>query len=295
MLRDVRDHLSATLERVTDERARVLFDTAFQVLDGLVRSFAQYQVSSGLLRDGLPRCGRFEAEEVTMLFRDRWDAGRQLAERVIERRASVGPDVMVLALPRGGVPVAYEVARALDAPLDVFVVRKLGVPGHEELAMGAIATGGVCVLNDDVVHALGIPGALVRDEDRVSSAASSSGASGAYRGDRAAAASRGTRTVILVDDGLATGSTMRAAVAALRAARPGPHRRRRAGRGAAAPATGCRSGPRCVCAVTPEPFHAVGLWYEDFSQTTDDEVRDLLERSAAPVAAATGRDAEAMR
>ncbi|HEX8754557.1 MAG TPA: phosphoribosyltransferase [Solirubrobacterales bacterium] len=202
------------------------------------------------------------------------------------------PDVLVLALPRGGVPVASEVARALGAPLDVFVVRKLGVPGHEELAMGAIASGGVCVLNDDVVQALRIPRQVIeavaarelREVERRERA---------YRGDRPAPEVRG-RTVILVDDGLATGSTMRAAVAALR--RLGPARIVVAVP-TAAPAT-CEEfrheADECVCDITPDPFYAVGLWYEDFSQTTDDEVRELLERAEGPVAAATGADGGAM-
>jgi putative phosphoribosyl transferase len=190
------------------------------------------------------------------------------------------------------VPVASEVARALGAPLDVFVVRKLGVPGHEELAMGAIASGGVCMLNDDVVQALRIPRRVIeavaarelRELERRERA---------YRGDRPAPEVRG-RTVILVDDGLATGSTMRAAVAALR--RLGPARIVVAVP-TAAPAT-CEEfrheADECVCDITPDPFYAVGLWYEDFSQTTDDEVRELLERAEGPVAAATGADGGAM-
>ncbi len=214
-------------------------------------------------------------------FRDRTEAGRLLAGPLAAYSGL--PDVLVLALPRGGVPVAYEVARALRAPLDVLVVRKLGVPGHEELAMGAIASGGDCVLNDDVVQALRIPrrviqavverelGELERRER-------------AYRGDRPAPEVRG-RTVILVDDGLATGSTMRAAVTALR--RLGPARLVVAVP-TAAPST-CEEfrheADECVCEITPDPFYAVGLWYEDFSQTTDDEVRDLLERAKNPVPA----------
>jgi predicted phosphoribosyltransferase len=224
-------------------------------------------------------------------FRDRSEAGRRLAERL---DAYAGrPDVLVLALPRGGVPVGYEVARALEVPLDVFVVRKLGVPGHEELAMGAIATGGVCVLNEDVVQALRIPDRLIeavaarefRELERRERA---------YRGARPAPDVRG-RTVVLVDDGLATGSTMRAAVAALR--RLGPARIVVAVP-TAAPST-CdafrREADECVCDITPDPFHAVGVWYEDFAQTTDEEVRDLLARSAVPAAAAAGRDEEPIR
>ena len=208
-------------------------------------------------------------------FRDRTEAGQLLAERL---SAYAGrPGVSVLALPRGGVPVGYEVARALEAPLDVFVVRKLGVPGHEELAMGAIASGGVCVLNDDVVQALRIPSrvieAVAARELRELQRRERS-----YRGNRPSPEMSG-RTVILVDDGLATGSTMRAAVAALRRLRPG---RIVVAVPTAAPST-CEEfrhvADECVCDITPEPFHAVGLWYEDFSQTTDDEVRDLLKRA----------------
>jgi predicted phosphoribosyltransferase len=224
-------------------------------------------------------------------FRDRSEAGRLLAARLSSYTGR--PDVLVLALPRGGVPVAYEVAKSLGAPLEVFVVRKLGVPGHEELAMGAIATGGACVLNDDVVEALGIPdeviGAIAARERRELERRER-----AYRGDRPAPDMRG-RTVILVDDGLATGSTMRAAVAALR--RLGPARIV-VGVPTATPSV-CENfrheADDCVCVTTPEPFHAVGLWYDDFSQTTDDEVRDLLGRSAGPALAATRCDEELLR
>jgi predicted phosphoribosyltransferase len=188
------------------------------------------------------------------------------------------PDVIVLALPRGGVPVAYEVAQALDAPLDVFLVRKLGVPGHEEFALGAIASGGVRVINQDAVRGLRIPPATIdaiaaREQQELERRER------LYRGDRPAPDVRG-RTVILVDDGLATGATMSAAVQALR----------QQGAGRIVVAVPIAPSDTCdqlrevvddiVCAVTPAPFHAVGLWYEDFSQTTDDEVRDLLARSA---------------
>jgi putative phosphoribosyl transferase len=210
-----------------------------------------------------------------MGFQDRDDAGRRLAELLSEYANR--PDVVVLALPRGGVPVAYEVARALHAPLDVFLVRKLGVPGQEELAMGAIASGGVRVLNRPVVYALDIPkeaiDAVGREELQELERRERS-----YRDDRPFPSLRG-KTVILVDDGLATGASMRAAVEAVRQQRPAkiivavP---------VAAPATveEFRSVADDIVTVeTPDPFHAVGLWYEDFSQTTDEEVHDLLARA----------------
>jgi putative phosphoribosyl transferase len=211
-----------------------------------------------------------------MIFRDRTDAGRQLAARLT--RYADRKDVLVLALPRGGVPVAYEVAKELKAPLDVFLVRKLGVPGYEELAMGAIASGGVRVVNEDIVNYLGIPDEVIdaiaavelRELERRALA---------YRDDRPPPDVKG-RIVILIDDGLATGSTMRAAAEALR--KQGPAR--------IVVAVPVSSPETCdefrsevdeiVCAVTPEPFRGVGLWYQDFSQTTDEEVRELLERAA---------------
>ena len=210
-----------------------------------------------------------------MIYRDRIDAGKQLAARLADYADR--DDVLVLALPRGGVPVAYEVAKALRAPLDIFLVRKLGVPGHEELAMGAIATGGVRVLNDDVVDYLRIPGevidAVAADELRELERRER-----AYRGDRPEPDVRG-KTIILADDGLATGSTMRAAAAALRQQNPV---RIVVAVPVSAPET-CneyRMGvDEIICARTPEPFMGVGQWYRDFSQTTDEEVRELLARA----------------
>ncbi|PYN10138.1 MAG: phosphoribosyl transferase [Candidatus Rokuibacteriota bacterium] len=209
-------------------------------------------------------------------FRDRREAGGRLARRLSAYAGQ--PDVMVLALPRGGVPVAREVARELRAPLDVFLVRKLGVPFHRELAMGAIATGGVRVLNTAIVDALGIPtaaiDAIAREEE-----AELARREREYRGDRPAPDVQG-KVVILVDDGLATGATMRAAVAALR--RLGPARVVVAVPTAAAEACAemAEVADEVVCAETPAPFLAVGAWYEDFSETTDDDVRRLLAEAA---------------
>jgi predicted phosphoribosyltransferase len=220
-----------------------------------------------------------------MIFHDRADAGRALARRLA--RYANRPNVLVLALPRGGVPVAYEVARALHAPLDVFLVRKLGVPGQEELAMGAIATGGVRVINEDVVNLLQIPDEVI---DSVAEAQwrELERRERAYRDDRPLPDVRG-RTVILIDDGLATGSSMRAAVAALRQQRPA----RIVVAVPVASASTCddfrAEVDEVVCAQTPEPFYAVGSWYEDFTQTSDDEVHALLEQAAQqhPAGAAT--------
>jgi putative phosphoribosyl transferase len=214
------------------------------------------------------------AQIMSRPFRDRVDAGKALAGHL--RQYAGRPDVIVLALPRGGVPVGYEVAQALGAPLDVFIVRKLGVPGHEEYAMGAVASGGVRVLNDDAMRSLRLSNETV---DRVTAREMEelTRRERLYRGDRPQPDLKG-RTVILVDDGLATGSTMKAAVKALA--------QREAGRivvavPIAAPDT-CealrREVDEVVCALTPEPFHAVGLWYDNFSQTTDAEVHDLLQR-----------------
>src|SRR5438094_4803760 len=217
-------------------------------------------------------------------FRDRHEAGRRLADKLVAYAKR--PDVLVLALPRGGVPVAYEVAQSLQAPLDVFLVRKLGVPGYEELAMGAVATGGVRVLNDEIVNGLRIPDDVV-DAVTAWQQQELRRREQLYRGDRPAPDVRG-RTVILVDDGLATGSTMRAAVAALR--QQGPARIVVAVP-IGAPETCAdfqREADEAVCARTPEPFYAVGMWYDDFSQTTDQEVQELLERAARQPAQAEG-------
>jgi predicted phosphoribosyltransferase len=210
-------------------------------------------------------------------FQDRAHAGRVLAGKLA--RYAGRSDVRVLALPRGGVPVAYEVAQALGAPLDVFLVRKLGVPGHRELAMGAIATGHVRVLNHDIVGQLGIPPELIesvaaREEQELARRER------AYRGDRPPVDVK-DRIVILVDDGLATGASMRAAVAALRQQKPA---RIVVAVPTAAPETCAaiaQEVDEIVCAETPRPFYAVGLWYEDFGETTDEEVRSLLGSAAA--------------
>lgn len=210
-----------------------------------------------------------------MIFRDRTDAGRQLAARLT--RYADRTDVLVLALPRGGVPVAYEVAKALKAPLDVFLVRKLGVPGHEELAMGAIASGGVRVLNEDLVDYLRIPDEVI-DAVAAVEQRELERRERAYRDDRPPPDVK-DRIVILVDDGLATGSTMRAAAAALRLQKP----RRIVVAVPVSSAETCEElrseVDEIVCAVTPEHFQGVGLWYEDFSQTSDEEVRELLKRA----------------
>jgi predicted phosphoribosyltransferase len=204
-------------------------------------------------------------------FTDRKHAGQALASKL--GHYADKPDVIVLGLPRGGVPVAYEVAQALHAPLDVFIVRKLGVPGHEEYAMGAIASGGIRVMNPDMVG-LGIPSSAIesvtareqRELERREQL---------YRGDRSPLDLK-DRIVILVDDGLATGSTMRAAATAVK--QQGPKRIVVAVPVAAIDTCNDfrREVDEVVCAVTPEPFRAVGLWYENFMQTNDDEVHALL-------------------
>ena len=212
------------------------------------------------------------------LFRDRRDAGRLLAEKLAAYANR--PDVLVLALPRGGVPVAYEVAHRLGAPLDVFVVRKLGVPGHEELAMGAVATGGVRVLNDQLVEQLGIPDQMI-DAVAARERQELARRERLYRGGRPPPDVRG-RTVILVDDGLATGATMYAAIEALRKQNPG---RIVVAVPTASPDTCGEMKAKAddvICAITPDPFQAVGRWYQDFSQTSDEEVADLLARRSTP-------------
>lgn len=209
-------------------------------------------------------------------FRNREHAGRVLADRL--KTYANRSDVMVLALPRGGVPVGVEVAAALRAPLDVFVVRKLGAPGQPELAMGAIASGDVRVLNDEVVQALNLTNDAIERVAEVEQRELER-RERLYRDDRSLP-DLTDQVVILVDDGLATGSTMRAAVQAVRQHRPGK----------VVVAVPTAAAETCedlgnevdeiVCPMTPEPFRAVGLWYEEFPQTSDEEVRDLLARSS---------------
>jgi putative phosphoribosyl transferase len=210
-------------------------------------------------------------------FADRREAGRVLSDLLTAYAGR--DDVIVLGLPRGGVPVAFEVARALDAPLDVFLVRKLGAPGHEELAMGAIASGDVVVINDEVVHALKISHAAVAAEVK-SEREELTRREEIYRGGRPPLNVQG-KVAILIDDGLATGATMRAGVLALR--RNDPARIVVAVPvGAAATCAELLSiADDCVCAIAPENFRAVGLWYDDFAQTGDDEVCALLSGATA--------------
>lgn len=211
-----------------------------------------------------------------MYFHDRSEAGHILAQTLEQYKNR--PDVLVLGLPRGGVPVAYEVARELNAPLDVFIVRKLGVPGHEELGMGAIATGGVRILHEGIIRELGMPQRII-DAVTANEQKELERRERLYRGDRPAPAMQG-RVVIIVDDGLATGSTMKAAIAAIRQQQPA----RLIVAVPTAPAQTCTElkemADEVVCALTPEPFYAVGGSYVDFSQTTDEEVRDLIRRAA---------------
>lgn len=210
-----------------------------------------------------------------MIYRDRREAGKRLARHLMHFAGD--PSVVVLALPRGGVPVGFEIAEALAAPLDVLVVRKLGMPGHEEYAMGAVASGGLLVRNEEAVRWLGIAeetmaAVAAREREEVARR------DRLYRGDRPPIDVRG-RTVLLVDDGLATGTSMRVALEALRKQEPKEVI-------VAVPvgaADTCREihqvADQVVCPARPEPFEAVGLWYDDFSQTTDAEVRELLERA----------------
>jgi putative phosphoribosyl transferase len=212
---------------------------------------------------------------MSKLFHDRTEAGQTLASLLSEYAGR--KDVLVLALPRGGVPVAFEVAQALDAPLDIFVVRKLGLPSNEELAMGALASGNIRVLNDEVVQSFGISERTIEtvaEKEQVELERRER----LYRGDSGLPSIRG-KTILLVDDGVATGSTMRAAVAAIRRQHPAqiivavP----------VAPPSTCDTlrteADQVVCVATPEPFYAVGQWYRVFDQTTDRQVRELYERS----------------
>lgn len=209
-----------------------------------------------------------------MLFKDRVQAGRLLAERL--RHYANRSDILVLGLPRGGVPVAFEVARALEAPLDVVIVRKLGIPGQKEFAMGAIASGDVTVVNESIVEQLNISAqalqAVIASETKELERREK-----AYRGVQPPVDVNG-RVVVLIDDGLATGSTMQAAIIALR---------HRASRLVVAVPVGALQTcdeisplvDELICATTPEPFYGVGQWYENFSQTTDEEVQHLLQQA----------------
>lgn len=210
-----------------------------------------------------------------MRFKNREDAGRKLANKLL--KYTHRNDVIILALPRGGVPVAYEVAKKLKVPMDVFLVRKLGVPGQEELAMGAIASGGVEVLNKDIVQSIGISRNTI-DKVAEKEHKELERREKYYRGDRPKPEIKG-KHVMLIDDGLATGASMRSAVRAVRSWNPAevivavP---------TSAPDT-CElfeyEADKIICLSTPEPFYGVGAWYEDFSQTTDEEVSDLLEKA----------------
>jgi putative phosphoribosyl transferase len=217
------------------------------------------------------------AKEGTMaLFIDRRDAGRKLAEKLT--KYADRSDVIVLALPRGGVPVAYEVATALNAPLDIFLVRKMGLPGHEELAMGAIASGGTRVVNQDVLRTFHIPAGMIEAVAR-RELMELERRERLYRGERQMGEVH-DRTVILVDDGLATGASMHAAINGVRVQHP-------ARIVVAVPTAALETCEtlkhevdEIICATTPEPFYGVGQWYADFSQTSDEEVQTLLEESA---------------
>jgi putative phosphoribosyl transferase len=210
-------------------------------------------------------------------FKDRVDAGRKLAKEL--SKYANRSDVLILALPRGGVPVAFEVAKELNVKMDVFIVRKLGVPGNEELAMGAIASDNIRVLNEDVVRSFQIPERVI-DMVAENELRELERREHAYRGDRSKPEVSGS-IVILIDDGLATGATMRAAAAALKTKNP-------AKIVVAVPTAArdtCeffgREVDEVICVTTPEPFYGVGAWYGDFSQTTDKEVCELLEKARA--------------
>ena len=243
-------------------------------------SINKYQYISSLRKDNV------SGLEMA-LFKDRVDAGRKLAEELSEY--SGRRDVILLALPRGGVPVAFEIARKLGLELDIFIVRKLGVPGNEELAMGAIATGGIRVLNSNLVRSLQIPPSII-DSVEVSQREELERREKLYRKGRDALEISG-KTAILVDDGLATGATMKAAVRALRTQNPKeiivavPTASKEACEAFAADVD------KTVCLTTPEPFYGVGAWYEDFTQTSDREVCDLLKKAgeiAGPETSARG-------
>jgi putative phosphoribosyl transferase len=213
-----------------------------------------------------------------MIFTNRTEAGRLLARQL--KSFARRKDVLVLGVPRGGVPVAFEVATALHVPLDIFVLRKLGVPGHEELAFGALASGGVRVLDSQIVEALSLSSldielAAAREQAELERRER------VYRGERSPLDIKG-KTVILVDDGIATGSSMRAAISALRRRKPA----RLVVAVPVAPPSTCHrlraEVDDLVCVETPEPFYAIGQFYRDFSQVTDEEVSDLLERARPP-------------
>jgi putative phosphoribosyl transferase len=213
---------------------------------------------------------------MTPLFRDRIEAGRRLTQRL--EREAIGPNALVLALPRGGVPVGFEITQILNLDLDILLVRKLGAPGYEELAMGAVASGGLRVLNDGLIRHLGISRAVI---DRVTAREQQEiqRREQLYRDGRPALPIK-DRIVILVDDGLATGASMLAAARAARAQQP----KRVIVAVPVASRDACEEFRQhvddVICAETPEPFYSVGTWYEDFSQTSDAEVRELLQRAS---------------
>jgi putative phosphoribosyl transferase len=215
------------------------------------------------------------AENIMDKYFDRYEAGKVLAEYL--NNYTNKPNTIVLALPRGGVPVAYEVAKALSIPLDIFIVRKLGTPNHEELAMGAIATGGILVFNDDIIQELDIPkkqiDEVIRRESQELNRRNKK-----YRGNRTFPDIEG-KTIILVDDGIATGATIKAAIKALRLQHP-------ASIIVAVPVAAistceeiASTVDKIICPLAPKHFNAVGAWYENFSQTEDEEVHELLAKT----------------